>query len=609
MKIFLIIVAVIVLIVVLLYAWTYFKVFLRRRINYVFSTLVKEGDLEQAQSCFKRTLDAAPFFLAYNQTLVSAAINLSEVESAQSVRNLQQFFDKIADIYLKHQPESHFANIFAVGIKKHSNPQLAKECIGRAMRRNPSWLLCSIGCMVTRDFDVCSSALMGRDALVKMPNTAQYADRRISTAISLAKTLEAAGADTAAALCLQQCAKETASYSLNRNTEVDLAFCKAYFKQSLGEGLAAADILAKTETIDTYTPYLVLEAALTYLANHEEMKALQCISKLSQHTDTELPLWYVDGVKAYTSVVAYISGLYAQEKLGPDSDILDLHLKNLKDAANAYHDVKYMQILAADAFLCAGQKRQALLYLERAEKLLWQPIEEITELSDLDLEEEETQATLAALILSLSTPHLAYFTSTERAIWQLYMDLEQPDDALALAQRTLRLDSYNNSLEKSWWQLKAHQASKKLGKHKEAQEYWNQATKSLEDYETSNHIQGLPVRLDKIFETFEKPRSFGATDYHLLKAEIASLQKNAEQENFALSLISLFSIIREHPCNLTALRFLGNLIVQEDQPAATAAFILSSLKNCYTTVDDLHLLAKLQKLCPQPKLELSSTDN
>lgn len=610
MKIFLIIVALIVFIIVLFFAWAYLKVLLKRRINYVFSTLVKEGDLEQAQNCFQRTLDAAPLFLAYNQTLVNAAINLNEVESAQSVRNLHSFFDKIADIYLKRQPDSNFANIFAVGIKKRTNPQLARQCIAKAMRREPSWLLCSIGCMVTRDFDVCSSALMGRDALVKMPNIPKYADRRISAAISLAKTLEYAGSNTAAALCLQQCAKETASYPLSRNTEIDLTFCQAYFKQSLGDGLAAADMLAKTNTIDTYTPYLVLEAALTYLANHKDIKALKCINQLSKLTETDLPLWYTDGVKAYISVISYISGLYAQNKYEPDLSILDLHLKNLKDAANAYHDVKYMQILAADACLCAGQKRQALLYLERAEKLPWQPIEEITESSDLNIEEEETQATLAALILSLSTPHLSYFTSTEKAIWQLYMDLDQADDALALAQRTLRLDSSNSLLEEAWWQFKAHQASQKLGKHKVAQEYWDQALKSLENYEASNHVQGgLPIRLDKLFETLAKPRSFGAADYHLLKAEIAYWKKDAEQENFAQSLISLFSVIHEHPQNLSALRFLGQLAIKENQPTATAAFIFQSLQKCYTTVDDLHLLSKLKELCPQTDTQTDTTEN
>lgn len=597
MKILLITIALIFLVVVLFFAWVYFKVFLRRRINYVFSDLVKEGDLEQAQSCFQRTLEAAPLFLAYNQTLVCAAINLGEVESAQSVRNLHAFFDKIADIYLKRQPQSHFANIFAVGIKKRSDPQLAKKCVERAMGRNPSWLLCSIGCMVTRDFDVCSSALMGREALVKMPQLAKYADRRVSTSISLAKTLEMAGANRAATICLRQCAKEAQAYNLQRYTEVDLALSRAYFEHSLGKGVAAADLLAQMEIIDIYTPYLVLEASLIFLANHQVIKALQCLSQFSKQANNDWPLWCTDGLKAYVSVVAYIMGLYEQGKYEPDPDILDLHLKNLKDAANAYHDIKYMQILAADACLCASQKRQALLYLERAEKLPWQPIEELDEASNSQIDNESAQSTLAALILNLSMLHLSEFSSPERAIWQLHMDLDQADEALALAKRTIRQDAYESALEAAWWQFKAYLAAQKLNKAKEAGEYWEQTLKTLAEYEKDNHIGGLPSPLEHLFDTLAQPRSFGSIDYHLLKGEILSRQPETEPEDWINLLIVRFIVTREQPYNLSMLRFLSKWIIKKGS-ASSAALILTSLKECYTTADDLALLCKLKEQIP-----------
>lgn len=603
MKILFIVIAIIVLSIILFFAWVYLKVWIRRRINYVFSDLVKEGDLEQAQSCFQRTLEAAPLFLAYNQTLVCAAINLDEVESAQSVRNLQSFFDKIADFYLKRQPQSHFANIFAVGIKKRSNPQLAKQCIKRAMRRNPSWQLCSIGCMVTRDFDVCSSALMGREALVKMPSIAKYADARVSTSISLAKTLEMVGASRAAAACLRQCAKETEAYNLQRYTEVDLTYSRAYFEQSLGDGIAAANLLAKINEVDIYTPYLVLEASLIFLANHEPIKALQCLSKLSKKTEQDLPLWYTDGVKAYISVISYITSLYEQDKHEPDADILDLHLKNLKDAANAYHDIKYMQILAADACLCANQKRQALLYLERAEKLSWQPIEEIDEISGSEIENDSAQSTLAGLIMTLSILTLSSFTSTDGALWQLYMDLDQADDALALAKRTIRQDTYDSALEEAWWHFKAYLASQKLNKRKDAKEYLDQALKYLAEYEQDNHINGMPTPIDQLFDTLAEPRSFGSIDYHLLKAEITVLQPEAEQQDsYALSLIAILLIMREHPHNLPILRFLSKLIIKEG-PSNSASLILENLKKCYTTVDDLRLMYRLQELRLSPETQ------
>ncbi len=595
MKILLIAVAVIVLIVVLFFAWIYLKVLLMRRINYVFSDLVKEGDLEQAQNCFQRTIEAAPRFLAYNQTLISAAINLGDVESAQSVRNLRSFFNKIADIYLKFQPQSHFANIFAVGIKKRSDPQLAKQCIERAMRRDPSWLLCSIGCMVTRDFDICSSALMGRDALVKMPDTAKYADRRVSTSIALAKTLEIAGADRAASICLQQCAKEVADYSLQRCTEVDLIFSRAYFKQALGEGTAAAILLAKINTVDIYTPYLVLKASLIFLANHKPIKALQCLNELSKHKESDLPLWYTDGVKACISVVSYITSLYEQDQYDPDPAILDLHLKNLKDAANAYHDIKYMQILAADACICAGKKRQALLYLERAEKLSWQPIEEITELSGTEIEDDSSQSTLAALILNLSILHLSDFNSVERAIWQLHMDLDQADDALALARRTIRQDTYDSPLEEAWWQSRAYLAAQALKKPKEAQEYLAQALKSLADYEEANHIEGPLVPIDKLFATLAQPRSFGSAEYHLLKTGLVYVNPQHTQEDFNPVIIDLFRTMRDHPHNLSILRFLSEIVIMQG-PSPIATHILNNLKECYTTVNDLYFLRKLKEI-------------
>ena len=595
MKIIFIALAIIAIGIVLFFAWIYLKVWIRRRINYVFSDLVKEGDLEQAQSCFQRTLEAAPLFLAYNQTLVCAAINLDEVDSAQSVRNLRSFFDKVADFYLKRQPQSHFANIFAAGIKKRSNPQLAKQCIKRAMRRNPSWQLCSIGCMVTRDFDVCSSALMGREALIKMPVIAKYADARVSASISLAKTLEIVGTSRAAALCLHQCAKETKDYDLQRYTEVDLTYGLAYFEQSLGKGVAAAELLAQINEVDIYTPYLVLEASLFYLANHKAIKALQCLSELSKQAEKDLPLWYTDGVKAYISVISYITSLYEQNKLEPDPDILDLHLKNLKDAANAYHNIKYMQILAADACLCANQKRQALLYLERAEKLPWQPIEEIDEISGSEIENDSSQSTLAGLIMSLSILTLSSFATTDRALWQLYMDLDQADDALALAKRTIRQEAYDSALEEAWWHFKAYLASEKLNKHKDAKDYLDQASKYLTEYEQDNHIQGMPTPIDQLFDTLAEPRSFGSVDYHLLKAEMALLQPEKEQESYTLALMAILFIMREHPHHLSVLRFLGELIVKEG-PSVSANLVLNNLKECYTTIDDLHLMHRVQEL-------------
>ncbi len=617
MKILFIAIAIIVSIIVLFFAWIYFKLLIRRRINYVFSELVKEGDLEQAQSCFKRIMEAAPRFLAYNQTLVCAAINLDEVESAQSVRNLHSFFDKIADLYLKFQPQSHFANIFAAGIKKRSDPKLAKLCIKKAMHSEPSWQLCSIGCMVTRDFDVCSSALMGREALAKMPDIAKYADARVSTSISLAKTLEMAGANRAAFICLRQCAKESEAYNLQRYTEVDLTFGRAYFEQSLGKGVSAANLLAKINTVDIFTPYLVLEASLLFLANHRTVKALRCISELSKLSKNALPLWYTDGVKAYISVISYITSLYEQGKYEPDPDILDLHLKNLKDAANSYHDIKYMQILAADACLCAGQKRQALLYLERAEKLSWQPIEELDEISGGEIENDSAQSTLAGLIMNLSILHLSGPNTIDRAIWQLHMDLDQAEDALALAKRTIRQGTYDvafdSALEEAWWHFKAYLASQKLNKHKEAQEYLDLALKNLAKYEQDNHIEGMPAPIDQLFDTLAEPRSFGSTDYHLLKAEMSFLQPKDEQENYARALLAVFLIMREHPHNLPALRFLSQLIIKEG-PSVSATLVLKNFKECYTSVDDLRLLSKLKDLGLPDKTEdepqvPSSTDS
>lgn len=602
MKILFIAIAIIVSIIVLFFAWIYFKLLIRRRINYVFSELVKEGDLEQAQSCFKRIMEAAPRFLAYNQTLVCAAISLDEVESAQSVRNLHSFFDKIADLYLKFQPQSHFANIFAVGIKKHSDPKLAKLCIKKAMLCEPSWQLCSIGCMITRDFDICSSALMGRDALAKMPNIAKYADARVSTSISLAKTLGIAGANRAAAICLNQCAKEAEAYNLQRYTEVDLTYSRAYFEQSLGKGVSAATLLAKINTIDIFTPYLVLEASLLFLANHKTVKALQCLSELSKLSKNALPLWYTDGVKAYISVISYITSLYEQDKYEPDPDILDLHLKNLKDAANSYHDIKYMQILAADACLCADQKRQALLYLERAEKLSWQPIEELDEISSSEIENDSAQSTLAGLIMTLSTLHLSGLNTVDRAIWQLHMDLDQAEDALALAKRTIRQDTYDSALEEAWWHFKAYQSSQKLNKHKEAQEYLDLALKNLTKYEQDNHIEGMPAPIDQLFKTLAEPRSFGSTEYHLLKAEMSFLQPKDEQENYARALLAVFLIMREHPHHLPALRFLSQLLIKEG-PSVSATLVLNNFKECYTSVDDLRLLSKLKELGLPDKAE------
>ena len=205
--------------------------------------------------------------------------------------------------------------------------------------------------------------------------------------------------------------------------------------------------------------------------------------------------------------------------------------------------------------------------------------------------------------MTLSILTLSSFTSTDGALWQLYMDLDQADDALALAKRTIRQDTYDSALEEAWWHFKAYLASQKLNKRKDAKEYLDQALKYLAEYEQDNHINGMPTHIDQLFDTLAEPRSFGSIDYHLLKAEITVLQPEAEQQDsYALSLIAILLIMREHPHNLPILRFLSKLIIKEG-PSNSASLVLENLKKCYTTVDDLRLMYRLQELRLSPETQ------
>lgn len=60
--------------------------------------------------------------------------------------------------------------------------------------------------------------------------------------------------------------------------------------------------------------------------------------------------------------------------------------------------------------------------------------------------------------------------------------------------------------------------------------------------------------------------------------------------------------MREHPHNLPILRFLSKLIIKEG-PSNSASLVLENLKKCYTTVDDLRLMYRLQELRLSPETQ------
>ncbi|MGM9998467.1 MAG: tetratricopeptide repeat protein [Candidatus Bruticola sp.] len=562
-----------------------FKAFIRRRLNYIFSCLVEEGSLDRAQSCFQHVIEAAPSFMDYNSTLLDAALDLRKVNSVQSVHNLSAFFNKIADIYLLYQPESSFANIFAAGIKKHSNPILAKSCIAKAIRRDSSLTIRSIGSIVARNLDNCLSALLAISALTELPNSKKPATGNVLWTVSLLQSLNFAGASHSAGRYLQKCLDDQSFNSVSRSAEAYALDCQAYIKQSLGQGMDSIASLTVLRTVDFYTPYLFFRAVLICLANHHPLEAFKSMLAVTNQPDFELPSWFGDILEAYIEVIAYITILYSDGHKEADPKILDIHLKNLKDVANSYHDIKYVQTLTADAYMCAGKYRQALVYLERAKRLPWSFIIEAD-----DTDDQEKYEAAEDIINSLATFSLYGDSGLTMALYTAYVKIGDEAEALALAERRLRSGDFPDPLIEAYWLFCAARAALKIGHQTKANQFKQKANTILDNYSKENHICGEPIPHENLVSVLSSPRCFGPSLYHFLRGVC-----EIEQNNPEASCSHLQKALHEHPNMLSALRLLGQQACLSGNKTV-ANMVLDKLELFYTSVDDLRLMADLEKV-------------
>lgn len=582
------------ILVALLIAWFFAKIVIRRYINYTFSALVAEGNLSKALQYFEKITTTSPLTLAYNSTLVEAAINSNFLESNQSPDNLRRFFENLADSYLLIQPYSSFANIFAAGIKRYNNPKLSAECIMKAMQYEPHFFSLSslithhMACLIARDFDVCLSIYLASSILQSFPKRKYIREELLSLFQALTGSLSSAGAIDRAEQCCQEVLSSEFFQPLSRSTEVYFTYYSAFFQHKLGHTPTYTDRLTSLETIDYYTPSLFISAALFCLSRHDNLKAMQCMHKLKSVKEISLPLWITDGVTAYISVISYINNLLNSKEDLPDDDMLMLCLKNLKDAADSYHDSLFMQILAADGFFCAGHKHKALLYLERANKLPNQIVGIGSEPPD-DWS-PDTYGFLLGLSESLAIPFFSAQHYHENLKFKLYKDLGRGDEALALCLRQLREDDRLPANTKANWLLNAAEAAHLKNQEKQANEYLHQAEQLLDKQQAVNHIKGAPIPASELMQEITKPRCFGSIEYHFNRARQHFLDKKYDEATQ-----SALNVLSCCPYDLNALRLLGEL-AKIRHSAKLAQVVCTHLEKCYVAVEDLLLISELELL-------------
>ncbi|MGM9992175.1 MAG: hypothetical protein ACI376_04915 [Candidatus Bruticola sp.] len=561
------------------------QVFLRKRLNNYFDYLIREGDLDQAQSHFKDVINIAPSFIEYNETLLQAAEDLHKVNSKQSIHNLENCFNKIADIYLDSQPESSFANIVAAGIKKRSNPVLAKKCLIKAVNSEKSSIVLSAGSFIARDFDNCLSVLLALGTLNALKKDKNFDDKSLFFTIFLIQALNCAGANHSAEHYLKEWINSHDISSLDRETTAYVLDYQAQIKQLIGRGMTCIDSLTNLNHADFYTPYLFFHAILICLANHQSLKACQLIQAITSYPDLELPLWFGDSLKNYAAVISYITNLYNEGKREADPDSLDIHLKNLKDIAHTYHNIKYVQILAADAHMCAGKYNQALIYLERAKQLPWSLIIEA------DIIDDQEQYELSEhLICSLAKFYLSGNVNITMALYTAQTNNGDDSEALALAEQRLRNNDFSSPLLKAVWLFCAARSSKRLGLDIQSLMFETQCEDMLDAYSEDNHIDGEPIPHEDLIATLSSPRSFGPPIYHFLRGALAA--EHNESEN---ACIYLQKALPERPNFLPALRLLGRQAYLTKNLTA-ARLVLDNLKLFYTSIEDLQLMSNLEKI-------------
>ena len=575
------------------------SIFVRRRVNYLFSTLVAEGYLEKARAYFERTLDVAPPILAFNPTLIEAALDINSLASAQSSTNLRRFFNDLADLYLRRQPYSGFANIFAAGIKRRREPKLSALYIRRALAAQPDWEMGRLASILSQEIDVCSAVALGVRTLSSLPANKLYRRQRLESILSLTNALQEAGAHYHALYYCRQSLRDPLYQPLDAWGQSSLLTRQLDILADVGQSPLGIEALMGSSLpplyLVSFLPWAIIESAAYRRAN----ETIEYLQTLRQFRELRLPAWMKEGLPAYSRLMRHLSALTPQRAANiKEDEQLESLVQVLRGMCDVCHDCRPLHAMAADAFFCAGRYRLAQLYLERSQKLPYG----LQIFKDQQEEEEQSTPEWVEFTLywgmAIQEPRLGAGSE----LWHFHSQQGDWGSAELWLKRRFK-DEDLPLLERAQAHLGAVKLYRELKKNKEAQQQLHKARQLLTEYRQNNHLLEstlLPPRqvLESILNS--PPRCNGNWDFHYAWAQLLWLEGEKLEELQEL----LRSLLPLYPRQRSLLRLTAEVALGlEDRDLA--AVIIPYLQANALSVREWLLLGQLQELIPPPTLQES----
>lgn len=575
--------------------------------NRGFIELVRTGNLSEARQLFEKAVGAIPSALEFNPLLMQAAVDLKNVDSPQKKEQLQEFFSELADIYLKESPDSGFVKMFAAGLRERNSVRL-REIVEESLEEDSSLQAYSFASMIMQNRDICLSINYSIAAMHQLLNQKRLSSKTFASVMNLIiDNLFKAGLYNTALQCCELC------LSRARLRDHELYFLKAVkwrILDLLAKNDEIADELAASDmTKDICISLLPLFVFYALRADNSRL-ALDCIRRLKEAPGLKLPQWCSDVFSNQINIISFLQCSAKDPQSRKSAAVPDYLIKNLKETADTYSSNKLVQIITADALYCAGSYIQALMYLQRSQKLRSEIL--IAESAVPDFEACANEGS-SAYMLSLpeKLPYLSGYSGENELMYHLLIKLHKEEDALPFAVSRCKAAS-ERSPEKALWQLRVMQLQRNNGESIE--EKLQNTENSLADYQSGNHIEAPEVMPEKtrsessgeeedlIESLLEKDFLLGELQFHYALAECIRLQNQPDSDEKRLKILS--RVFESRPGSNLLIRLTVPLAAKLGRRSLLQR-LSDALKACAVSMEDIEAL----RLADEALNILSSAEN